>query len=46
VCRRCYVHPAVLDSYLSGRMIAACKEPDEECEGAVLDLLVEQARAA
>jgi DNA topoisomerase I len=46
VCRRCYVHPAVLDSYLSGRMIEACREPDEECERAVLDLLVEQAEAA
>ena len=46
VCRRCYVHPAVIESYLSGRMIEACREPDERCERAVLDLLVEQAKAA
>jgi DNA topoisomerase-1 len=26
VCRKCYVHPAVLDSYLSGTMIKAVKE--------------------
>ena len=46
VCRRCYVHPAVIDSYLSGRLIAACEEPDEDCERAVLALLVEEANAA
>ena len=26
VCRKCYVHPAVLDNYLSGTMIKAVKE--------------------
>jgi DNA topoisomerase-1 len=26
ICRRCYVHPAVLDAYLDGSLIAALKE--------------------
>ena len=30
VCRKCYVHPAVLESYLSGHMIAAAKAQVEE----------------
>ena len=46
VCRKCYVHPAVIESYLSGRMIDACRRPDHECERAVLGLLVERAKAA
>ena len=46
VCRKCYVHPAIVDSYLEGRMIRACSEPDDECERDVLDLLIEQAKAA
>ena len=46
VCRKCYVHPAIVDSYLEGKMIRACSKPDDECERAVLELLVEQARAA
>jgi DNA topoisomerase-1 len=46
VCRKCYVHPAIVDSYLAGKMIQARDEPDDECERAVLDLLVEQAEAA
>jgi len=46
VCRRCYVHPAVIDSYLAGRTIDACRQPEHECEQAVLLLLAEQARAA
>jgi DNA topoisomerase-1 len=50
VCRKCYVHPAVLDSYLSGAMIKTVKvrmEPEaehsphalREAEKAVLHLL-------
>jgi len=46
VCRKCYVHPAVIESYRSGRMIDACRQPDHGCERAVLELLVEQAKAA
>jgi DNA topoisomerase-1 len=30
VCRKCYVHPAVLDSYLSGAMIKTVKERMEQ----------------
>lgn len=39
VCRKCYVHPAVIESYLAGRIIEACPEADPDCETAVLDLL-------
>jgi DNA topoisomerase I len=46
VCRKCYVHPAVVDAYRAGRMIDACPQPDHRCERAVLSLLVEIARAA
>ena len=46
VCRRCYVHPAVIDGYLAGRVIDACDEPGEACEEAVLALLEREARAA
>jgi DNA topoisomerase I len=46
VCRKCYVHPAVIESYLAGRMIDTCRQPDHECERAVLRLLVERAKAA
>ena len=46
VCRQCYVHPAVVESYLSGRLIDACRRPDHACERAVLALLVERAKAA
>jgi len=30
VCRKCYVHPAVLESYLGGAMVEAIKEQVEE----------------
>ncbi|HVF71852.1 MAG TPA: DNA topoisomerase IB [Chthoniobacterales bacterium] len=30
VCRKCYVHPAVLESYLNGAMIEGLKEKTEE----------------
>jgi DNA topoisomerase I len=46
VCRKCYVHPAVVDAYRAGRMIDACREPNHRCERAVLSLLVERAKAA
>jgi len=46
VCRRCYVHPAVIDGYLAGRMIEACQEADAGCERAVLALLEREAKAA
>ena len=33
VCRKCYVHPAVLDNYLNGTMIAAIEaEVEQEVE--------------
>jgi DNA topoisomerase I len=46
VCRKCYVHPAVVDSYLAGRMIDACQRPDHTCERAVLQLLMAGVKAA
>ena len=46
VCRSCYVHPAVIDGYLAGRTIDACRELGRECERKVLKLLAEQAKAA
>jgi DNA topoisomerase I len=45
VCRKCYVHPAVVESYLAGRLIPACGGRGQ-CERAVLGLLVKQAKAA
>jgi DNA topoisomerase-1 len=30
ICRKCYVHPAVLESYLDGRMIEGLKQKTEE----------------
>jgi DNA topoisomerase-1 len=46
VCRKCYVHPVVVESYLSGHTIGACSRPDHTCERALLELLVEHAEAA
>jgi DNA topoisomerase I len=46
VCRRCYVHPAVIDGYLAGRLVEACDDPDDRCERAVLEMLARQASAA
>ena len=46
VCRKCYVHPAVIDSYLAGRIIDSCPEGDADCEAAVLTLLRREAAAA
>jgi len=46
VCRKCYVHPAVIDGYLAGRVIEACREPGEACERAVLELLLSDVKAA
>ena len=46
VCRKCYIHPAIVDSYLAGRLIEACSEPDPRCESAVIKLLQRQAKAA
>ena len=46
VCRRCYVHPAVIDGYLAGRLVEACGEAGERCERAVLELLEREAKAA
>jgi DNA topoisomerase-1 len=46
VCRKCYVHPAVIDGYLAGRVIQPCREPGEACERAVLALVESEAKAA
>ncbi len=46
VCRRCYVHPAVIDGYLSGHTIDACREVGHQCEREVINLLRKQAKAA
>jgi DNA topoisomerase-1 len=45
VCRRCYVHPAIVDGYLAGRVVEVCRG-ERDCEKAVLELLVRQAKAA
>ena len=46
VCRKCYLHPAVIDGYLSGHIIDACRDVGHECEREVIKLLVKQAKAA
>jgi DNA topoisomerase-1 len=43
VCRRCYVHPAIVEGYLAGRVIAACRD-ERSCEKAVLELLRKESR--
>lgn len=39
VCRKCYVHPTVIDSYLDGSLLAAWNHADDHGEAAVLNLL-------
>jgi DNA topoisomerase-1 len=39
VCRRCYVHPAIVQAYLDGRVIEGCADSGRGCEAAVLELL-------
>jgi DNA topoisomerase-1 len=46
VCRKCYVHPAIVDGYLAGRIAEACSGDDKKCEQSVLALLERQAAAA
>ncbi len=36
ICRKCYVHPEVINSYLNGKLLSALKQNDEQ---AVLDSL-------
>jgi DNA topoisomerase I len=44
VCRKCYVHPAVLDSYLDGSMIEPLRQrADQEMEESLGDLKPEEA---
>jgi DNA topoisomerase-1 len=44
VCRKCYVHPVVLDSYLDGDMIEGLKQKTEEALSENLeDLRAEEA---
>lgn len=44
VCRRCYVHPAVLDSYMSGQTIATLqKSADQRLSGSLAKLRPEEA---
>ena len=44
VCRKCYVHPAVLNSYLDGTMIESLRqEADREIEESLGDLKPEEA---
>jgi DNA topoisomerase-1 len=44
VCRKCYVHPAVLETYLDGAMIEGLKQKTEEAiEGKLGDLRSEEA---
>ena len=50
ICRKCYVHPAILESYLEGTLLdaltdtsgSAAEEALEAMEGAVLKLLVKR----
>jgi DNA topoisomerase-1 len=47
VCRKCYVHPAVLDCYLEGRLRAFMKAPEEKAVVALLKARIKRdARAA
>jgi DNA topoisomerase-1 len=40
VCRKCYVHPAVLDSYLDGTMLETFRQrAEDQLDAAVLALL-------
>jgi DNA topoisomerase-1 len=44
VCRKCYVHPAVLDAYLDGSMIETLRQrADQEMEESLGDLKPEEA---
>lgn len=45
VCRKCYVHPVVLDSYMSGAMIATVKRRVEEEEAASDEALRREEKA-
>lgn len=38
VCRKCYVHPAILDSYLTGKLTRAARNGDEKEVKELLDL--------
>ena len=39
VCRKCYVHPAVIEAYMDGSLLKAFTGDDERGERAVLELL-------
>ena len=39
VCRKCYLHPAIVDAYLQGGVPRGCGDSGRGCEAAVLDLL-------
>lgn len=44
ICRRCYVHPAILESYLSGQTIATLKQSaDQRLRGTLAKLRPEEA---
>jgi DNA topoisomerase-1 len=44
VCRRCYIHPAILDSYLAGQTIATLRQTAEQrLRGALAKLRPEEA---
>jgi DNA topoisomerase-1 len=43
VCRKCYVHPAVIEAYLDGSITRAMGKPTES-EAALLRLLARRAR--
>ena len=44
VCRKCYVHPAIVEAYLEGRPVTGCGNGRRPCETAVLSLLRKAAR--
>jgi DNA topoisomerase-1 len=46
VCRKSYVHPAVVEGYLAGPNAEACPDDDESCELAVLAFLERRQRGA
>lgn len=39
VCRKCYIHPAVIDGYLDGSLLSAWRDGDDRGEETVLNLL-------
>src|SRR5262249_6769334 len=40
ICRKCYVHPAVIDAYVDGSLLEVLRDPDERSEWRAEELAV------